>query len=95
MDKHVLDDLYKLTKSEYRPSLEKFLQLRIKNVEDTLYSLKIDKYKANWSTVMIKMREAFQSVLSLPELVDSEITEEKMKKDYDKEIDDLIEQLSM
>jgi hypothetical protein len=44
---------------------------------------------------MIKMREAFQSVLSLPDLVDSEITEEKMKKDYDKEIDDLIEQLSM
>jgi hypothetical protein len=90
----LLDGLYRLTQSEYRPFLKEFIELRVKNVEDTLYSLKIDKYKANWSTIMIKMREAYNHVLALPELTKGTITEEKLKKEHEVFIDELIESLS-
>jgi len=43
----LLDGLYRLTQSEYRPFLKEFIELRVKNVEDTLYSLKIDNDSEN------------------------------------------------
>jgi hypothetical protein len=43
---------------------------------------------------MIKMREAYNHVLALPELTKGTITEEKLKKEHEVFIDELIESLS-
>lgn len=63
--------LYELTNSKYWKVLEKYLKANKAIVEEHLFNSKsgyIEK-PTNWAVVLIKMREVYQKMLDLPEML--------------------------
>ena len=63
--------LYELTKSKYWKVLEEYLKANKAIVEEHLFNSKtwyIEK-PTNWAVVLIKMREVYQRMLDLPEVL--------------------------
>ena len=87
--------LYELTRSKYRPALREFLQTNKSIIENHLYhstTWYIEK-QTNGAVVLIKMREVYDLLLSLPEtlkmLAENENTWEELAKTVDKIINDM------
>lgn len=93
LPKELIERLELLVKSDHWKTLKDFTDYMIWNVEDTLFSLKVDKYRANWSTVLIKQREAYKNIQNIDQLVKMEYDEEKMKHELNKWIEELIDEL--
>lgn len=63
--------LYELTNSKYWKVLEEYLKANKAIVEEHLFNSKsgyIEK-PTNWAVVLIKMREVYQKMLDLPEML--------------------------
>ena len=57
-----LEWLRRLVENWDRKLFKKYLWYRRKQIEETIWSLKLDWYKANGSTVLIRRREAFDEI---------------------------------
>ena len=88
--------LYALTRSKHRPVLQEYLKLNKEIVEEHLFNSKtwyIEK-PTNWAVVLIKMREVYEKILSLPETLSKDIEVEDINEQLAKEAEKIIEDMS-
>lgn len=88
--------LYELTRSKYRPTLQEYLKLNKDIVEEHLYHSKtwFVNQQTNGAVVLIKMREVYEKILSLPETLSQDIETEDINEHLAKEAEKIIEDMS-
>ena len=89
-----LEWLRRLVENWDRKLFKKYLWYRRKQIEETIWSLKLDWYKANGSTVLIRRREAFDEIYDFDEFIKWEINAKTMAQDHATFIDELVESMS-
>ena len=88
--------LYALTRSKYRPTLQEYLRINKEIVENHLYhsTTWFINQQTNGAVVLIKMREVYEKILSLPETLSKDIETEDINEQLANEAKKIIEDMS-